>query len=183
MGSYAPSSWEWSLNIHYLKFFCTGSLSFLLIYLFIQYFIYSNIDSWIFVLSFGPYNSMLIYLFVSVSLIYFHQCGFFFFIVVFVFVLCWALSCFLELQLALHLPCVFPMSVLESNYFSKKPWLLLLENGRRNQDAGNEWGCFYWGVISFRTSRLTELGNKCICPVLYKYIFYIIIYIISILLV
>lgn len=175
MGSYAPSSWEWSINIYYLKFFCTGSLPFLLTYLFIQYFIYINIDSWIFVLSFRPYNSMLIYLFVCVSLIYSHQCAFFFsllFLSLFCveyFLIFWHYS-------QLHTYLVYSYVSPRISYFSKKPWLLLLENGRRNQDSGAKCACFYWGIIQFRPSQLTELGNKCICTVLYKYIIYILYY-------
>lgn len=130
MGSYAPSSWEWSINIYYLKFFCTGSLPFLLTYLFIQYFIYINIDSWIFVLSFRPYNSMLIYLFVCVSLIYSHQCAFFFHCC---FCLCFVLNTFLfsGTTVSSTLILYIPMSVLESAISPRNPdsfcWRLVEE--------------------------------------------------------
>lgn len=146
MGSYAPSSWEWSINIYYLKFFCTGSLPFLLTYLFIQYFIYINIDSCIFVLSFRPYNSMLIYLFVCVSLIYSHQCAFFFSLL---FLSWFCVECFLVFwhYSQLHTYLVYSYVSPRISCFSKKPWLLLLENGRRNQDSGAKCACFYWGII------------------------------------
>ena len=98
--------------------------------------------------------------------------------VFFFFCLCFVLSTFLlsgttvSSTLILYISYVSP----RISYFSKKPWLLLLENGRRNQDSGTECACFYWGIIPFRPSQLTEIGNKCICTVLYKYRIYILYY-------
>ena len=58
MGSYTSPPWGWIIYLNYLEFFFLGDLS-ILPHLFVQSFIYINMDSWMFI--FWGYNPILFY--------------------------------------------------------------------------------------------------------------------------
>ena len=163
--------WHYRFYINYLKFFCMWDLFHMYVCICIHSFVsvwthgYIYFILWVIIQYYFMYSVAEIDLALAIESSFswllfpfdFHPSLWVF--LLFVFSTCLLSGPKRCAVLILYISCPSPRISL----FFKGTWLLLLENGMRNQDLGTSYACCYWDVIASRLCQLTEKGNKALC--------------------